>query len=179
MGVGLAEPDFNTRMALIRKMSEGIPFVESDREEICRYLAIQPRANVRIIEGLMNWLRAMHVLNNVELNLANVKRMHSAPKSGANTVLTVDNILESVAAEFSVEPRVLCSKRQDAGASIPRKVAMYLCRELTTESLKNIGEAFHRDYSTVISSINSIVEQLSKDAGLKRRVEDIRYLLES
>ena len=117
--------------------------------------------------------------NNVELNLANVKRMHSAPKSGANTVLTVDNILESVAAEFSVEPRVLCSKRQDAGASIPRKVAMYLCRELTTESLKNIGEAFHRDYSTVISSINSIVEQLSKDAGLKRRVEDIRYLLES
>ena len=179
VGVGLAEPDFNTRMALIRKMSEGIPFVESDREEICRYLAIQPRANVRIIEGLMNWLRAMHVLNNVELNLANVKRMHSTPKPGTNIVLTVDNILESVAAEFSVEPRVLCSKRQDAGASIPRKVAMYLCRELTTESLKNIGEAFHRDYSTVISSINSVVEQLSKDAGLKRRVEDIRYLLES
>ncbi len=179
VAVGLAEPDFETRVALIRKMSEGIPFVESDRDEICRYLAIQPRANVRIIEGLMNWLRAMHVLNNVELNLSNVKRMHSAPKSGVASILTVDNIMESVAAEFSVEPRLLCSKRQDAGVSIPRKVAMYLCRELTTESLKNIGNAFRRDYSTVISSINSLTEQLSRDASLRRRVEDIRYMLES
>ena len=179
VAVGLAEPDFNTRMALIRKMSEGIPFVESDREEICRYLAIQPRANVRIIEGLMNWLRAMHVLNNVELNLANVKRMHASSKSGVSSILTVENVMDSVAAEFSIEPRVLCSKRQDAGVSVPRKVAMYLCRELTTESLKNIGEAFHRDYSTVISSINSLVEQISKDESLRRRVEDIRYMLES
>ncbi len=179
VAVGIAEPDFNTRMALIRKLAEGIPFVESDREEICRYLAIQPRENVRVIEGLMNWLRAMHVLNNVELNLSNVKRMHSAPKSGVVSILTVDNIVESVAAEFSLEPRVLCSKRQDAGVSVPRKVAMYLCRELTTESLKSIGDVFHRDYSTVISSINSLVEQLAKDESLRRRVEDIRYMLES
>ncbi len=179
VAVGIAEPDFNTRMALIRKMSEGIPFVESDREEICRYLAIQPRANVRIIEGLMNWFRAMHVLNNVELNLSNVKRMQASSKSGGASILTVDNIMESVAAEFSLEPRLLCSKRQDAGVSVPRKVAMYLCRELTTESLKSIGDAFHRDYSTVISSINSLVDQLAKDESLRRRVEDVRYMLES
>ncbi len=179
VAVGIAEPDFETRVALIRKMSEGIPFVESDREEICRYLAIQPRANVRIIEGLMNWLRAMHVLNNVELNLSNVKRMQASSKSGGASILTVDNIMESVAAEFSIEPRVLCSKRQDAGVSIPRKVAMYLCRELTTESLKSIGDTFHRDYSTVISSINSLTEQLIRDETLRRRVEDIRYMLES
>ena len=179
VAVGIAEPDFETRMALIRKMSEGIPFVEADREEICRYLAIQPRANVRVIEGLMNWLRAMHVLNNVELNLSNVKRMHAASKSGEVSILTVENIIEAVAAEFSLEPRVLSSKRQDAGVSVPRKVAMYLCRELTTESLKNIGDAFHRDYSTVISSFNSLVDQLAKDEVLRRRVDDIRYVLES
>ena len=179
VAVGIAEPDFETRMALIRKMSEGIPFVESDREEICRYLAIQPRANVRIIEGLTNWLRAMHVLNNVELNLSNVKRMLASPKTGVASILTVDNIMESVAAEFSLDSKLLCSKRQDAGVSVPRKVAMYLCRELTTESLKSIGDAFHRDYSTVISSINSLVGQLAKDESLRRRVGDIRYMLES
>ena len=179
VAVGIAEPDFNTRMALIRKMSQNIPLVESDREEICRYLAIQPRANVRIIEGLMNWLRAMHILNNVELNLSNVKRMLSAPKPGEATVLTLDNIVESVAAEFSVDQRVLSSKRQDIGASIPRKIAMYLCRELTTESLKKIGDFFNRDYSTVIASINSLVDQMATDQTLARKVQDIRYLLES
>ena len=179
VAVGIAEPDFNTRMALIRKMSQGIPFAEIDREEICRYLAIQPRANVRVIEGLMNWLRAMHVLNNVELNLSNVKRMLSAPNPGEAPVLTIDNVVESVAAEFSVEPRVLSSKRQDIGASIPRKIAMYLCRELTSESLRKIGEAFNRDYSTVIASINSLQEQMAADQALARKVQDIRYLLES
>ena len=179
VAVGIAEPDFNTRMVLIRKMSEGIPFVESDREEICRYLAIQPRANVRIIEGLMNWLRAMHVLNNVELNLSNVKRIVSAPKAGAAPLLTIENIVESVAAEFSVEVGALSSKRQDAGVSIPRKVAMYLCRELTTESLKKIGEAFRRDYSTVLASLNSLSSMMEKDRELVRRIQDIRYMLES
>ena len=179
VAVGIAEPDFNTRMALIQRMSVGIPFVETDREEICRYLAIQPRANVRIIEGLMNWLRAMHVLNNVELNLSNVKRMLSAPKPGDALVLTLDNIVETVAAEFSVDKRLLSSKRQDSAVSIPRKIAMYLCRELTTESLKKIGEAFHRDYSTVIASINTLVDQMATDQDLVRKVQDIRYLLES
>lgn len=178
MAVGLAEPDFNTRMNLIRKKSEDIPFASDDREEICRFLSIPPRANIRIIEGLLNWLRAMHSLNGVELDLNCVKRL-IAPKNDASTVPTIKSITETVAASFHVDVVALSSKRQDQGASIPRKIAMFLCRELTSESLQNVGANFKRDYATVIAAIQSLTRQMDEDDVLARRVKDIRYMLEN
>lgn len=180
VAVGLDEPDLNTRIDLIRKKSAELPFAESDREEICRYLSMAPRANIRVIEGLLNWLRAMHCLNNVELNLSTVKQMMGAQNSEASTApLSLKGISEAVASSFHLDPVVLSSKRQDAGASLPRKIAMFLCRELTAESLQKIGEAFNRDYATVIASIKSLTKDMAEDAALLRRVNDLRYMLES
>lgn len=71
------------------------------------------------------------------------------------------------------------SKRQDAGIALPRKVAMFLCREMTTESLQNIGATFNRDYATVIAAIQSLKKQMGIDENLARKVQDIRYLLEA
>jgi chromosomal replication initiator protein len=175
---GLAEPDLNTRMGVIREKSKDLPFASDDREEICRFLSIPPRANVRLIEGTLNWLRAMHALNGVELNLACVKQLLVSPQNdGAK--LTLKNISETVAASFRVDTVVLSSKRQDKGASLPRKVAMFLCRELTTESLQEVGKAFNRDYATVIAAIQSLVGLMNKDESLARQVQDIRYMLET
>ena len=178
VAVGMVEPDLNTRMAVIREKSKDLPFASNDREEICRFLSIPPRANVRLIEGTLNWLRAMHTLNGVELNLTCVKQLLVSPQNdGAK--LTLKNISETVAASFRVETVVLSSKRQDKGASLPRKVAMFLCRELTKESLQEVGKAFNRDYATVIASIQSLVAMMGKDDDLARRVQDIRYMLET
>lgn len=179
VAVGLAEPDIETRMNLIREKSREIPFVSRDREEICRFLAIQPKSNVRLIEGSLNWLRAMHSLNGVELDFCCVRQLLSSSNAENNNTLSVKNIAEAVAASFGVEPLVLSSKRQDAKASLPRKVAMFLCREMTAESLQSIGAWFNRDYATVIAAIQSLVAQMGKDDSLSRRVKDVRYILES
>lgn len=178
VAVGLDEPDLNTRMNLIRKKSEDLPFAEKDREEICRFLSIPPRANVRLIEGTLNWLRAMHTFNGVELNLECVKQLLVSPQNDG-AVLTLKNISETVAASFKVDMVVLSSKRQDKGASIPRKIAMFLCRELTTESLQNVGKIFNRDYATVIAAIQSLTSLMDKDEALARQVNDLRYMLET
>ena len=47
VAVGMDEPDLNTRMDVIRLKSERLPFASDDREEICRFLSIPPRANGR------------------------------------------------------------------------------------------------------------------------------------
>ena len=180
VAVGLDEPDMTTRLNLIEKKSVNVPFVDGDREEICRFLSVPPRSNVRDIEGLINWLNAMHTLNGVELDFACVKRLMGENKSGgAATALTVRSIADTVAFQFNVDFLALASKRQDAAASVPRKVAMMLCREYTSESLVCIGETFNRDYATVIAALKSLKVQMEKDAGLRRRVEDIRYMLEA
>lgn len=180
VAVGLEEPDMTTRLNLIEKKSVHVPFVDRDREEICRFLSVPPRSNVRDIEGMINWLDAMHALNGVELDFACVKRLMGSGKNGvAGSALTVRSIADTVAFQFNVDFLALASKRQDAAASVPRKVAMMLCREYTSESLACIGETFNRDYATVIAALKSLKVQMEKDAGLRRRVEDIRYMLEA
>ncbi|MBO7413738.1 MAG: ATP-binding protein [Fibrobacter sp.] len=180
VAVGLDEPDMTTRLNLIEKKSVHVPFVDRDREEICRFLSVPPRSNVRDIEGLINWLYAMHTLNGVELDFACVKRLMGGNKNGgAAAALTVRSIADTVAFQFNVDFLALASKRQDAAASVPRKVAMMLCREYTSESLVCIGETFNRDYATVIAALKSLKVQMEKDDSLRRRVEDIRYMLEA
>lgn len=179
VAVGLEEPDMMTRLSLIEKKSSHVPFVDRDRAEICRFLSVPPRENVRVIEGLINWLDAMHTLNGVELDMACVRRLTVNTSTAAPLTYTVRGIADIVAFQFNVDFVTLASKRQDSGASIPRKIAMQLCREYTSESLVNIGEAFNRDYATVIAALKSLKVQMEKDAGLKRRVEDLRYMLEA
>ncbi len=179
VAVGLDEPDLTTRMHLIQKKSANIPFVPADREEICRYLSIQPRKNVRLIEGLLTWLSAMNTFCDERLNLSGVKRLVAPSVHGGKMELTSKNIVEAVALEFKMEVSMLSSKSQSASVSMPRKIAMYLCRELTTDSLQNIGAMFGRDYATVIAAINSLKKQMDKDEAFASRVRDIRYMLEA
>lgn len=178
VAVGMEEPDLNTRMDVIRLKSERLPFASDDREEICRFLSIPPRANFRLIEGMLNWLDAMHSLNGVELNLYCIKQLLVSPQNDGAT-LTLKCISETVAASFNIDTVVLSSKRQDKGASIPRKIAMFLCRELTSETEQEVGKIFNRDYSTVIAAIRSLVDMMDKDEALARRVRDLRYMLET
>ena len=117
-------------------------------------------------------------MNGVELNLTCVKQLLVSPQNdGAK--LSLKNISETVAASFRIDPVVLSSKRQDKGASLPRKIAMFLCRELTKESLQEIGKIFNRDYATVIAAIQSLANLMNKDEALERQVQDIRYMLET
>lgn len=179
VAVGLDEPDLYTRMRLIQKKSVDIPFVQRDREEICRFLSIPPRQNVRIIEGLLNWLGAMNQFCQENLDLNAVKRLMAPADLNNRSELSLKGIAETVAFEFGTDMVALSSHRQDAGVSVPRKVAMYLCRELTSESLQNVGAIFNRDYATVIAAIKSLNKQLDVDPDLARKVQDIRYLLEA
>ena len=179
VAVGLDVPDLTTRMKLIQKKSMSIPFVDKDREEICRFLSLPPRENFRVIEGMLNGLRAMNEFCEENLDLGAVKRLVAAPGTSGVEELSVKGISETVAMEFGCDLTALASKRQDAGVALPRKVAMYLCREMTNTSLVNIGEFFNRDYSSVIAAIRSLVKQMDKDEDLARKVKDIRYLLEA
>lgn len=178
VAVGIEEPDLSTRLKLIRQKSGKIPFVDCDREEIFRFLSIRPQKNIRIIEGMLNSLSAMNQFCNEHLDLSAVKRL-TTPEGSRNFDLTIKGISEVVAMEFSTDMVALSSRRQDAGVALPRKIAMYLCRELTKESHEKIGALFNRDYSSVIAAVLSLQKQMEKDEKLTRKVKDIRYLLES
>lgn len=79
-------------------------------------------------------------------------------------------IVSAVCAEFDVSRTDLMSDRRAKEFTLPRHVAVYLCKEKTLRSLPVIGRFFRRDHSSVIKSCRKIADMMSKDLQLAMRV---------
>ena len=88
--------------------------------------------------------------------------------------ISIEDIQKKVGEHFKLSPELLCSKRKTQEICWARQVAMYLCRNLTSFSLKTIGLKFGgRDHSTVIHSCNLVGENIKKDQEFKLKVDEI------
>ena len=89
-------------------------------------------------------------------------------------ILTVDFIKQIVSEHFEISMEDLLKKTRATSITYPRHVAMYLCRRLTDEPLKNIGAAFGgKDHTTVMNAVNSIEDKMKKNPEVKNTVEVI------
>ena len=101
--------------------------------------------------------------------LKDIVRGFEAPK------VSIQLIQQIVADYYDIDVEGLLSQRRTADITYPRQIAMFLCREMTGDSLKTIGKHFGgRDYSTVISAYNKIMADLKKDPELGLTLDDLR-----
>lgn len=88
---------------------------------------------------------------------------------------SVQAIQWAVAYEFGMPVGDMLARRRNAEVLIPRCIAMHLARQLTINSLPEIGRRFGgRDHTTVMSALRKIEKRLSQDADLRLRVDIIR-----
>lgn len=77
----------------------------------------------------------------------------------------IAEIQAAVSARFDIPLYEMTSARRAKEIARPRQVAMYLCRNMTRNSLPDIGRRFgNRDHTTVIHAIKRI-EALRKEDG--------------
>ena len=93
--------------------------------------------------------------------------------------VTPQVILEVVAEHYGVTPSDIIGSKRNAEIVVPRQIVMYLCREVTDTSYKNIGILLgNRDHSTVISGDNKVRDKLKgNDTKLKNNLDIIRKKL--
>lgn len=72
--------------------------------------------------------------------------------------MNIDDVIVSTATAFNVEPRAILSRSHKRIYAQPRQVAMYLLRQHTQRTLKEIGRRFRRDHTTVLHAI-AVVEK--------------------
>ena len=61
----------------------------------------------------------------------------------------------------------------------PRQVSMYLCREIISTPLKNIGKALgNRDHTTVMHAVRKVEELIVEDTSMAESIDDLRHALE-
>jgi chromosomal replication initiator protein len=91
----------------------------------------------------------------------------------------VTQIQKAVTEYFSLKPNDLKAKSRRRNLVIPRQLAMFMCREITEESLPGIGKAFGgRDHSTVIHAFQKVKKDLETNTKLYKDLTAIKKMLE-
>ncbi len=166
-------PDYETRMAIIQNKANSLGMDMPD--EICNYIAENITNNVRSLEGTVNIIKAYHELNGMPLDLPNVSRaIKDMYMDAGHNLPTPALIIGEVSRFYSVEENLIRGRLKSNNIVMPRQIAMYLIRELTHQSYKNIGREFGRDHTTVISSLQKVEALLAK--GDKETSDNIREI---
>lgn len=159
-------PDFETRTAILNKKAEQLNITVE--KEVLQHIAYTVKSNIREMEGVLNRVVAYSKIVNqpITIELAN-EAIKDIIKTG-KTEITVAYIQQTLAQETGINAEDLLSKKKSQPLATYRMMAMYLCRKLLDESLKDIGSKFGgRDYSTVIHACKKVEELLEKDHSIE------------
>jgi len=167
MVVDIQSPDFETRVAIINKKLE--QYGQKFDEDICFYLANKVRDDVRKIEGAIIKLLGYASIQNEPVNLEMAKECLKGYVS-SHTV-TLELIQKSVGEFFDLRINDLKSSRRPKSISYPRQLAMYLCRNMTNNSLTEIAQSFGgKDHTTVLYACRKIEDKKNKDEILRQQL---------
>ncbi|MBT3192626.1 MAG: chromosomal replication initiator protein DnaA [Verrucomicrobia bacterium] len=168
----LEEPDFETRMAILRYKQKQMD-VELPKE-LMTFIAENIRSNVRRLEGALIRAVSYASLTNQVLTLDSLQRLLrdtlEQEKAGD---LSFADIQRTVAEHYDIRFADMSSSRRPRSIAVPRQVAMYLCRRMTPSSLPDIATAFGKTHATVLHAYRSIESRMDVDGDLKRNVVDI------
>lgn len=167
-------PDFETRMAIIKRKAEIIGLNLSN--DLCEYIANKLKTNIRQLEGVVKKLMARYNLTKELPTLTTVSEAISdILNDDTPPELTVERIVDEVARTFGVDSDDIRSqKSRRANINKPRQLAIYIVRELTTLSMEKIGEEFGgRHYSTIVYTVQQVEKSIKTDPALRDTVEDI------
>ena len=167
-------PDFETRMAIIKRKAEIIGLDLND--DLCEYIANKLKTNIRQLEGVVKKLMARYNLTKEKPTLSIVNESISdILNDDTPPELTVEKIVDEVSRTFGVNSDDLRSqKSRRANINKPRQIAIYIVRELTTLSMENIGKEFgNRHYSTIVYTVQQVEKDIKNDPSLRETVEDI------
>lgn len=167
-------PEYETRMAILRKKAESDNFIIDD--EILNYIASNISSNIRELEGALNKLMAFHNLENTEIN------MEIAERELANIItpnkpreITAQLIIEVVSEHFHISVDQMISKTRSKDITWARHVAMYLCKSMTDNTLDVIGQLLGgRDHSTIINGVKKVSMLYDNDKETHDLIETIK-----
>ena len=170
----IGAPDYETRMAILRKKVEADDMVLSD--EILNYIATNIKSNIRELEGALNKLLAYSNLEKTEITMdIAIKELHNIITPDKPREITPQLIIEVVSEHFQISLDQMISKNRSNNIAKPRQIAMYLCKTMTDIPLDSIGSLLGgRDHSTIIHGINKIGEEYESNEQTRNLIETIK-----
>jgi chromosomal replication initiator protein len=165
-------PDIETKQAILKMKADqnniDLP------EDVAFFLANSVINNVRELEGYLIRIGAFASLTSTPINLEMAKNILKDIIIEQSKEITIENIQKTVATHYQVKTSDLKSSKRLKTLVLPRQVAMYISRKLTSASYPEIGNKFGgKDHSTIIHAIKKIEKNLEDDLQLRATVEKL------
>src|ERR1700689_1529095 len=162
-------PDLETKIAILQKKAESERVQLPD--EVAEYIARAIKSNIRELEGALIRLMAYASLTGAELNLSTAQQVLKNIIETQEKKVTIKQIQKRVGEIFGLRAQDLNVRSNSRQIVLPRQVAMFLVKQLTSASLPEIGRQFGgKHHTTVLHSINKIESQRLTDKDLNKKI---------
>jgi chromosomal replication initiator protein len=164
-------PDIETKVAILKKKAEteGIPLPDN----VAIYIAGKIKSNIRELEGSLIRLIAYASLTGREISLPLAQDVLRNVLKNDDKAVTIEIIQKFVSEYYQLKLGELKSRNNSKSIAMPRQIAMYLCKNLTTASLPEIGKSFGgKHHSTVIHSIRKIEDLRQRDGDFNTLINN-------
>ena len=174
--VAVEPPELEMRVAILLKKAEQ-DGVRVD-ENVAFFIAKHIRSNVRELEGAMKRVLAYARFNNAPVTVATAREALKDLLAVISRQVSIENIQKTVADYYKIKVAEMYSKKRFRSVARPRQIAMALSKELTQQSLPEIGEAFGgRDHTTVLHACRKTAELREGDPDFARDYAQIQQIL--
>ncbi len=170
----ISSPDYETRMAILRKKEEMDGYNIS--EDVIKYIASNVKSNIRELEGSLNKLMALANLENREINVALAEQvLKDIISPDEKKEITPEYIISMVAEHFDITEDDIRGSKRNSKIVLPRQIAMYLCRDMTNVPLASIGKLIgNRDHTTVMHGFEKIEKNMKTSESLANTIEILK-----
>ncbi|MDR0553962.1 MAG: chromosomal replication initiator protein DnaA [Treponema sp.] len=173
LNVDLQPPKYETRCAILKKKMEERHITIPD--EVINLVSKNISTNIRDLEAALTKLIAYAELlgKPITLDIAQqqLKDVFSSPKQFN---ISTETIMRVIAEYFNLSYSDLKGPKRGQSIVLARQLAMYIAREITEDTLTEIGQTFNRDYSTVIHAISRIDERIRTDSTMEPTIETLK-----
>ena len=177
-------PDVELRKNVIRMRCEAEKqdFPEFELSEpIITYVAEKLTTNGRDLVGAVSRLCFAYRFSNqpVTLEIAE-EAVKDLIKTEEPYSLRIEDIFDKVSNEFNVDVSIMLSNERSRSVVVPRQIAMFLAKELTTRSLPEIGKKFGgRDHTTVLYAYRRVKKLIAEDKEVAKKIEKMMFELKN
>jgi chromosomal replication initiator protein len=173
LSADLQAPDLETRIAILECKLDDAD-LKAPRS-VVEYICFNIQSNIRELEGVAAGLIAHSQLANRSVDISLAQEVIQNFVRNASHEITIDKIKKHVSEYYDLPVERMKSKTRKREVVVARQTAMYLCKSMTEQSLKTIGDEFGgRDHSTVIYSCKAVQDLIDTDPAYRETVTELR-----
>ena len=172
----MAPPDLETRMAILRQKAKQSNIYLPD--DVTLFIADKIRYNVRELESALIKIAAHAKFSNDGISVELASQLLSDILIRDTGDITVERIVKTVCEHYHIKPSDMLGKKRLRSIAIPRRVAMYLSRELTSHSLPEIGIYFGgKDHTTVLHACRKMKREIEEDEEKNKTISRLMTMI--